>query len=493
MKNAAFKIDMADWAANVLTEVLLRMNNALAAVFKRHKNLKIAALVIAIGFLVSGAFAQSSAPTLSSNAVINTSADSVIQFLGSTVADASNGLKNNKALKNLGQTIAVFLLLMLLTWEAFKAMASGGGLGEMISEWIPVLISFALVQVFLSEGFGQQLVEFIDGIGSSLSGAVMKDPASAIFSTMRPMFDAIYSLLNMQSVTGAKADASSPIAFISNFGENMAAALMFILTLGVKIAVAFLIVIAGVVMLAHILMAFFSKYLALAIGFVMIPFLMWRTMSWVFDSWLKFLIGACMLQLVASLLMTFVQVILQQLTASSAVLAQQASKLTIAEAMLMDYMQLSFLALFALLSTLIMAQAPAIANGLLSGGGSHGFGGLRGLLGGTGMRSGGAARAGANSAGGSVVSGIAGAGRAAAGQKFNASGKPFAGTKGDGSFARTQSAMNSLAQQKTGRTGLQKATYAASYGAVAGARAIKEKIRPSPKTAAAPEQTKQGS
>lgn len=107
---------------------------------------------------------------------------------------------------------------------------------------------------------------------------------------------------------------------------------------------------------------------------------MFRPMSWLFDSWLKFLLGACMLKIVTAFLLKVAAGLLTGMSALALQHYTEARGASPWETVFADMVLLGMMLIFALLAMLLLMQAPGIATGLLSGSaGSTGFSGIKGL------------------------------------------------------------------------------------------------------------------
>jgi type IV secretory pathway VirB6-like protein len=132
--------------------------------------------------------------------------------------------------------------------------------------------------------------------------------------------------------------------------------------------------------MATVIMSFISLKLVLFLAPVMVPFIMFKPMTWLFDSWLKFLLGACMMKIVLAFMLLAAQAILGAMALVQAEMAAAAANVDPTAAAVADLFVHAMMMIFALLSTLLLMQVPAIATGLLSGGaGGTGFGGIKGL------------------------------------------------------------------------------------------------------------------
>lgn len=170
-----------------------------------------------------------------------------------------------------------------------------------------------------------------------------------------------------------------------------------------KAVTCLVIVVSACVYLATAIMSLASISLVIAMAPVMVPFLIFRPMAWMFDSWLKFLLGACMLKLVGAFMLVLTSGLMEQMSNIATMVSKDANTMT-ADTMFADVVLFSALLLVAVMSGLLMAQVPGIAAGLLSGGAGHaGFSGLKGVTQTVGARAGSAVAGAGARAGGSLL------------------------------------------------------------------------------------------
>lgn len=389
MKNLSMRpgADVFAHALGAIAESLamgvLRMRVQLA---KRRNAARAVLIVLAAACSLS--FSQQAPTPQATTATSSTYSfdrDQVLSDIATAVQTKLSELAANTRLHGFGTTITAFFLVAMLVWSSVKTMASGKGFGELIGEWVPIFVAFGIVNLFLDRSAGDLIVSTMDMIGSAIGGANMSSLDAGIRTGADPIFRAIAAVIDQPSVTSAADTGSSVLGALSWLGASLASVVM---SVGAKIVTAFLLVIAGVIMVAHIIMGFISVQLVLALAPVMVPFLMFRPLSWLFDSWLKFLLGACMLKIVVAFLLNVVAGLLTAMNGLAAQYFQDAQNATASETFQTDVLLLGLMLVFALLSTLLLMQAPSIANGLLSGSaGSVGFGGLKGVSHGMGNRS----------------------------------------------------------------------------------------------------------
>lgn len=391
----------------------------------KRKNIARAALVV-LAAACTITFGQSSPTPQSTTTTSSTysfNRDEILADISNAVTSKLTELRNNTRLQGFGTTITAFFLVALLVWTSVKTMATGKGFGELIAEWVPVFVAFGIVNLFLDRGAADMIVSTMDMIGAAVGGANMATLDAAIKAGADPIFRAIAAVIDQPRVTAAADNGSSILGMIGTLGASLGSLIM---TGVAKIATAFLLVLAGVVMAAHIIMGFISVQLVLALAPVMVPFLMFRPLSWLFDSWLKFLLGACMLKIVVAFLLGMVGGLLSVMSDLATKYYNEAKGAAAIETLATDVLLLGLMLVFALLATLLLTQAPSIANGLLSGSaGSVGFGGLRGVSGGLANRGvGGGATNAMQGAGSALAQGVRNRVSAAAGKADASAGRP---------------------------------------------------------------------
>lgn len=318
-------------------------------------------------------------------------ADSLISKISLKVTEKLQALENNTGLRNVGNVITAFLLCALLVWTSVKTMATGRGLGELIGEWVPIFVAFGMVNLFLDRDAANLIVRTMDGIGGMIGGADMSSLESAIRAGAAPIFKAIAAVVTQPRATEGT-NVLGDGGVLGWLGTLAASGASWIMGAIAKVVAAFLLVTAGVVMAAQIIMGFVSVQLVLALAPIMVPFLMFKPLEFLFNGWLKFLLGACMLKIVLAFLLNVAAGMLTGMTELSQQMYQDSWQVTAMETLYTDILLLGMMLVFAVLATLLVAQAPKIADGLLSGAsGSAGFSGLKAVTHGTAGHAAGAA------------------------------------------------------------------------------------------------------
>lgn len=340
------------------------------------------ALLVSVGSHLAGA--QSTPPGPASAAYGGPDAVTVLGRIADAVSNSVDTLSKSAGLTFMGQVIPAFFLIALMTWSGLKMLATGRGMGELIGEWVPILVSFGVVYFLLNKDAGSLIVSTMNSVSSALGG-----PASlndALTRGADPLFKAITAVVDLPQTATSFSD-------LFNTGSTV---MSFLYGLLARLLALFFLLIATVVMMAHILMSQVSVAIVLALAPVMVPFLMFRPLGFLFDGWLKFLVTSCMMKIVAAFMLTMVASILSNVTATASSIVAEMKSAGPLDKLSTDVLMYGMVVLFALLAALLMAQVPSIAHGLVSGNGAHGFGGLAQMARGT---SGGAFNAGSGNFG----------------------------------------------------------------------------------------------
>lgn len=320
-------------------------------------------LLLAVTAFASGFVeAQAPAPTYPVEQVIPRVSDAV---------NAALSKLGGGGLNSMGAAISAFFLIALMVWTALKTMAGGKGLGELIGEWVPIWVSFAFVYAFLNQAGAAAITSTMDAIATAIGGQSMSSLSSAIDVVAKPLIRSIITVSEMPMMT--EVDAFSPSTWVPFATASIG-------TIITKAITVIFLLISSVIGMATVIMSFISLQLVLFLAPVMVPFLMFKPMSWLFDSWLRFLLGACMMKIVLAFMLIAAAGVLGAMGGVQAELAKAAETASPSDQAVADLLLHAVMMIFALLSTLLIMQVPSIATGILSGGaGSTGFGGIKGL------------------------------------------------------------------------------------------------------------------
>jgi type IV secretion system protein TrbL len=285
--------------------------------------------------------------------------------------EALNKIKGSKELQDARDKILGVGLSLMLMWSGIKTMMAGKGIADLLGEWIPLLLTAGLVIALTTNdgknggiNVGEQIETTIDNIAQVLTKAASADKEPMKTKTVTDV------------VTGAVTTTFSSITNIIDIPRQSEVKLslegltgglaIFLFSLLMKAIASFVIVIAMCVYMATAIMSMVSIALVIALAPVMVPFLIMKQTAWLFDSWLKFLLGACMLKLVGAVMLALTSGLMKSMKEVASQIQAQAKQANV-ESYTGDLVLFSTLLLIAVMAGLLMAQVPSIATGLLAG------------------------------------------------------------------------------------------------------------------------------
>ena len=351
-----------------------------------------------------------------------------VQAVSDTITQAFDSLIENEGLKSGGKTITYTLFAIVFAWNLLRSMVQGDGVNGIVSELVPMIGTLAIITALLESGGVGEIIKFMDSVASTFGASGKLGPD--ILAAIKKGLGAIANILTMPST-------NTNVPFTTNIGQMIGVAGAFLVSLIAKLIAAFVIVISIGIYVANIVLAHGSIILAVALAPIMIPFMLAPALSFIFDGWLRFTLGAGMIKVVGAFMIGFTDKIMDGLVGLSAKVAvpPNADYSTIYASSLVVYCGL---VLMAGLCAYLMMQVPSLATGVLSGSAGAGFRGMRALTGGVGFQAGGVAgRFGANA----TNKGAAGAGNVAQGAygAFRSHGKNGTALKSESKPVQTPS------------------------------------------------------
>lgn len=253
------------------------------------------------------------------------------------------------------------LAVIALSLLGFQLMLEAGNIGAIMTELIQFTLRLGIAVLFLNEfmlWFDQYL-----------------------FGTFRTLAD--MAMPNFNSSSPEKMFTAIPVNFIqliaSSFSNLFDQGWMTIFTkllptLLMTIFLSLLLLIASLISLVAALATFVMMQIGLAVGPIVIPFLVLQRTQFIFDGWLRFMITAGMTFLVISLLTGMMT---GAMTSLMGAYTSQAASLNLGSLITLHGLLPTLLAGTALgmLTAHLMMKAPDIAHALINGG-SEGMGRL---------------------------------------------------------------------------------------------------------------------
>lgn len=275
-----------------------------------------------------------------------------------------------------GQDLAGVLILIVVSWAVLQWILTGDGVDALMDSFNSFARYF-LVVVMLGSwgvivgGFGQSL--FTDLASKISGGSTIASASNTMVGAARNLFmdrkakppcigdnsgagDPEASLVNGSCIEVGR--GAEPTVFDMLFNLPMVIVTLLLQLVGVVLLI--------IMMAAFLLMVFMSEAmfaLALTFGPILVPWLIWKRTEWLFDGWLKFLISAIFVKLIAFWMVGFTAGIIKAVRTF-------ANNVPVDSAV--EYLGVNELAAFmiavaAALGAFLMWQVPGLAQGLISG------------------------------------------------------------------------------------------------------------------------------
>jgi len=295
-------------------------------------------------------------------------ASDVFRNIGAAIDGALSGL--TERLKAFEDPLIYAGVAIGVLWAGVKCLATSKGLGEWFAECVPIFVATAVVMALLSKGS----VASINSTMDVIAGALVKSTAPVNMNKAESVIP--YAAKGMMASVGKVMDMPYSQTAKSAF-ESLTFGIINTLLVGLmKLVTCVFLILAGCTFIATAVMAMVSVTLVMALAPVMVPFLIFGPTTWLFESWLKFLIGAGMLKLVGLFMLGITDQVIDQMKIVAAEI-QRDTKSMVFEETVADVLLYGTLIFISLFSALLMSQVPSIASGILSGGASGaGFKGL---------------------------------------------------------------------------------------------------------------------
>lgn len=276
-----------------------------------------------------------------------------------------------------GLGIASALLLITVAWSVLTWLITGDGIEAMVDSIGAIARYFFIVFILSSWGGGSALIDsYVGGINSLLDAkATISESVTSVMKSIdyvlmeppkKKCEGAVCSVLPIAVVETATA--------IVTMAEKIASLPIIIATYILKILASLCLGLMLVAFIGVLILAKVHFAAAFIIGPILVPWLIWKRSEWLFDGWLRFGLIACMTNIVAMLMLTFMSVFITTTqTLAKALNTSAAGPLGTAG---LDYIVAGLIMIVGAIGAYIMWQVPSIAQGLLSGSGGGSVGGL---------------------------------------------------------------------------------------------------------------------
>lgn len=284
------------------------------------------------------------------------------------LASGSTGM-NAYGLEMLG-----LFLVGNFVWEVVKGMATGRMLDAFLADFLPVGVGTVCAYLFLVGGFdgkqnlAQAILETVNAIGATLAPAGL-DTSTLGSTTMGAIGSALKVIVSIGSMNSA--DFSLGIADVLPqvmFMKLIAFLIKWLFVIGTAI----LILIGMGIFVATLVITQISITIGVIFMPIFVPFMTFKPLENLFDTWLKFFLTAAFMKVIGVLMLNVTGIIMTQMVALSEVMSK--AKLDAVDALSVNIVLYCVLALMAAICCLVMLSVPFLTGNMIGGKGS-GFSG----------------------------------------------------------------------------------------------------------------------
>lgn len=278
-----------------------------------------------------------------------------------TFFSTAGGLAGKQIYLEDGKTLFKLLLLILIAWTGIFSLFSDGGFPEALAKVMRLALLAGICTFLLSQPVQQNLVKGFDYFAAKAASATgapvdMSDPAKGVATVMSAGFSTALDLWRPVSAEESK-DKRSWLQVLAS--EGILQLLLFSFEEGlVKVAITALVLITLAIYCFVIASSLVLTQIGLVVAPLFVPWLLWDSTAFLFNSWLRFMVTAGVVKLVAALNLGMTWGLLEEVKN----LANSANSTAA-----FDYLAY-FTALFlVMLMAFLMLQTYSIASGLVSG------------------------------------------------------------------------------------------------------------------------------
>ena len=261
-----------------------------------------------------------------------------------------------------GKELEWALFSVMFVWTGVMGMLKGETLGEVFAAIIMHTLMLGIVMMCLNSSSQNALVRTFSTIASQFNsdGANLAAGFKGFFTAISSLWTDGGASSSSSTSNGSGGWFSSLFHTIGDFdlGSMLAALAIVIL----KVITTVVIAGASAIWAANYILSQAKLFIGMAVAPVMVPWLIMPYTTFLFDGWLKFMIGAGMMQVVGAIMIKITNILVTTMTSIAA-----GSTAT-------NVILYVVLVVLAFIISYLMAEINGIAMGLLQGGSRVGFG-----------------------------------------------------------------------------------------------------------------------
>ncbi len=302
------------------------------------------------------------------------------------IMNSARSLMGGSPFSDTGHRLLQFLLVILISWKGIKLALETTSYNMVIAELVQIIFTFGIasfflypdVQAKLASGFDSLATLAASGAGESID---MSKPEGRMVQSLGQMLIAAKQLWD-------GVPPGSENSGLAWWGDQLTSIMggdfiFAIANLFFRAFIALGVVCCAILYVGQLIFSQIMVNIGLVMAPLFVPWLLWESTAFLFNSWLKFMIVVGVQKIVGALLFGLTANLIQQVTT----LASQAG----ATSQINFYLYAAAFIIVGLMAFLMM-QSSSIANGLVSGSPHASFKPPQGMAPGAMMKRGGSAK-----------------------------------------------------------------------------------------------------
>lgn len=285
-----------------------------------------------------------------------TAAISTFETVTSLIITNINSSINVTALYSIGEKLFVGLSIIVLVWRGFEIVMQSGKITDVMGSLIRTLMLISIAYWMMgSNDEISPVAGFITDLTGSVahelnrtwdvnSATMIKNGVTSIFGTMADIGRLMADLIGTGGWT----------SMLTNAFANIPVFLYLALALAI-------LMLSMVMYIATCILAIFASKIAIVLAPILVPWIILEATSFIFDGWLKFFITTNLYKVVGATVLLITEGAFTTVTNAT----KNFASLPWTDRVLTSIL----IAVVAAVLTYLMMQVPAIASGLISGGG----------------------------------------------------------------------------------------------------------------------------
>jgi hypothetical protein len=336
-------------------------------------------LAASLPWLANSAHAQSTSP---STPIDGAGMVQILNAIDDSIKSLATGSgATGPVLLGYGLYLLGFFSVVNFVWFIIKGMATGKMLDAFLADILPFGVGAAAAYIFMTGyggagNLGDAVLGATDAIQSAVLPATLGGDSGYKLGDLvqAPLAATLRAIVAMTDINTAGSWGQS-MSIMDVAGSVMVAFTGFLMKWTAILAAAIVLLIAMGSFIATLVMTQVSVVIALIFLPIFVPFMIFKPLSGMFNTWLNFFVTSCFTKIIGLVMLAVTNKAMDSIAATSKILQDGNSA---SSAMAFNITQYSMIVLLAGIVALLMGKVPSIASGMIGGAGV-GFSGWKEL------------------------------------------------------------------------------------------------------------------